>query len=171
MTPPYLADGPPIVGWWPPYPYLPDAPPPPHGWIMCWVKLVLVLYVWRQDRMRPARQGLPFIYNEQQQRTKKNLSRFLIYLNLFYTKLSDIIVQFTMRNCSVDVDRNVLTLMIFFSDHFHTFLFSLNSAIFRRFGLRCTMTRRRFPSTWRCIMLELWKDKSNKRFASLLSFT
>ena len=51
---------PPIVGWWPPYPYLPDAPPP-NGWMMCWVKLVLVLYVWRQDRMRPAQQGLPFI--------------------------------------------------------------------------------------------------------------
>ena len=77
----------PILGWWPPYPYLADYPPPPllvddpphpyladdppthtclmtpppNGWMMCWVKLVLVLYVWRQDRMRPAQQGLPFI--------------------------------------------------------------------------------------------------------------
>ena len=81
---PYLADDPPthtwlmtplpILGWWPPYPYL--APPhswlmtplpilawwpPLHGWMMCWVKLVLVLYVWRQNHMRPAQQGLPFI--------------------------------------------------------------------------------------------------------------
>ena len=71
ITPPhpYLADD-------PPYPYLPHDPPhiwlmtplpilawwpPPNGWMMCWVKLVLVLYVWRQDRMRPAQQGLPFI--------------------------------------------------------------------------------------------------------------
>ena len=32
--PPYLADGPPpIVGWWPPYPYLADDPPT-HTWLM-----------------------------------------------------------------------------------------------------------------------------------------
>ena len=76
---PYLADDPPThTCWWPPthtwlmtpYPYLADDPPtytclmtpPPHGWMMFWVKLDLVLYVWRQDRMRPAQQGLPFIY-------------------------------------------------------------------------------------------------------------
>ena len=55
MTPPthtWLMTPLPILGWW---------PPPPNGWMMCWVKLVLVLYVWRQDRMRPAQQGLPFI--------------------------------------------------------------------------------------------------------------
>ena len=59
MPPPYLADDPPILDWWPPHTCL---MPPPHGWMMCWVKLVLVLYVWRQDHMRPAQQGLPFIW-------------------------------------------------------------------------------------------------------------
>ena len=60
MAPPYLADDPPILDWWAP-PILAWCPPP-HGWMMCWVKLVLVLYVWRQDCMRPAQQGLPFIH-------------------------------------------------------------------------------------------------------------
>ena len=40
----------PILGWWPPYPYLADDPPPtPHGWMMWWVKLVLVVHVSMQD--------------------------------------------------------------------------------------------------------------------------
>ena len=60
MAPPYLAHGPPIVGWWPP-PTHTCMMPPPHGWMICWFKLVLVLYVWRQDRLTPAQQGLPFI--------------------------------------------------------------------------------------------------------------
>ena len=59
---PYLADDPPTHSWlMTPLPILAWWPPPPNGWMMCWVKLVLVLYVWRQDHMRPAQQGLPFI--------------------------------------------------------------------------------------------------------------
>ena len=45
---------PPILDWWPPHTWL-MAPPP-------WLDDVLSQVGWRQDRMRPAQQGLPFIY-------------------------------------------------------------------------------------------------------------